>query len=68
MLATTIEKQFGRAALIETLKDPRAFVLKYNQAAGIINASGGVKLVMFSPEIFEAIGMKAEVSGAGELQ
>jgi hypothetical protein len=66
-MATTIEKQFGRAALVETLKDPRAFVLKYNQAA-TIRARSGVKLTMFSPEIFAAVGMKAEAGGAGEPQ
>jgi len=63
-MATTIEKQFGRATLVETLKDPRTFVLKYNQAASAINARGDAKMGMFSPEILEAVGMKPESPSA----
>ncbi|HZS28422.1 MAG TPA: DUF5700 domain-containing putative Zn-dependent protease [Candidatus Angelobacter sp.] len=65
-MATTIERQFGRATLVETLKDPRAFMLKYNQAASAINTRDGDKLAMFSPEILEAVGVKPENPSAGK--
>ena len=49
LMATTIEKQLGRPALIETLQDPRQFVAKYNQAAP------RAKAPLFSPELLEAV-------------
>ena len=48
-MATTIEKHFGRAAVVETLKDYRQFVAKYNEAALDKNSP------RFSKEILEAV-------------
>lgn len=65
-MAVAIENQFGRAALVETLKDPRMFVLKYNQAARTLNGRGGAKLLVFNPEILEAVGIKADSDALGK--
>jgi hypothetical protein len=54
LMATTIEKQLGRAALVETLKDPRQFVARYNEAASARNAKGGEKLPLFSAAVVNA--------------
>jgi hypothetical protein len=54
LMATTIEKQFGRAALVETLKDPRLFVGRHNEAARR-SEKGGLDLPVFSPEVLEAV-------------
>ena len=55
LMAATIEKQLGRAALVETLKDAREFVARYNEAAGIQKARGGRNVPLFSPEVLEAV-------------
>jgi hypothetical protein len=55
LMATTIEKQLGRAALVDTLKDPRQFVARYNEAASARNAKGGEKIPLFSSEVLEAV-------------
>ncbi len=57
-MAVAIERQFGRAALIETMKDPRELVARYDEAAAASNAKGGEKLPLFSTEILEAVGAK----------
>jgi hypothetical protein len=62
LMATTIEKQLGRAALIETLKDPRQFVFTYNQAASKHNESLGPKLPLFSAEGLDSVGVKPEAA------
>lgn len=62
-MAVTIEKQFGRAALLETLKDPRQFLAKYNQAAAASNTQGGERLPLFSDEILKAVGSERPATG-----
>ena len=56
-MAVTIEREFGRPALIATLADPREFVARYNEAAVKQNAKGGSQLPMFSAEILQAVGI-----------
>jgi hypothetical protein len=51
-MAATIERRLGRAALVETLTDPRNFVAKYNEAAG---SRPGERLPVFSAEVIEAV-------------
>jgi hypothetical protein len=55
LMATTIEKQLGRAALVETLRDPREFLARYNEAARARNAKGGERVPLFSSEVLEAV-------------
>jgi hypothetical protein len=55
LMAATIEKQLGRAALVETLGDPREFVARYNESAVARNAKDGEKLPLFSSEVLEAV-------------
>lgn len=50
-MAVAIEKEFGRAALIDTLRDPRLFVAKYNEAAK------RQKLPMFSADVIKGVGL-----------
>lgn len=58
-MAVIIEQQFGRAALVETLKDPRQFLAKYNEAAAANNTKGGEPLPLFSDEILKAVGSQS---------
>ena len=58
-MAVAIEKQFGRPALVETLKDPREFVARYNEAAAANNAKAGERLPLFSQEILTAVAGKS---------
>jgi hypothetical protein len=55
-MAVTIEREFGRAALVATYADPRQFVARYNEAAEAENAKNGGNLPLFSVEILKAVG------------
>ncbi len=55
-MAVVVEKKYGRAALIEGMADPRKLLLRYNQAAGEINATGPAeKLPLWSDEVVAAL-------------
>jgi hypothetical protein len=54
-MAVTIEREFGRSALVATFADPRRFVARYNEAAVRENAKNGGHLHLFSAEILKAI-------------
>jgi hypothetical protein len=54
-MAVTIEREFGRPALIATFADPRGFVARYNEAAVKQNAKSGSQLPLFSAEILQAV-------------
>jgi hypothetical protein len=55
-MAVTIEREFGRPALVATYVDPRQFVARYNEAAEAENAKNGGNLPLFSAEILKAVG------------
>jgi hypothetical protein len=55
-MAVTIEREFGRTALVATYADPRLFVARYNAAAETENARNGGNLPLFSAEILKAVG------------
>jgi hypothetical protein len=55
-MAVTIEREFGRAALVATFADPRLFVARYNEAAVSENARHGGQLPLFSAEMLKAVG------------
>jgi hypothetical protein len=55
-MAVTIERKFGRTALVATYADPRQFVARYNEAAASENAKNGGHLPLFSAEILKAVG------------
>lgn len=57
-MAVTIERTFGRAALVATYADPRQFVARYNEAAEAENAKNGGKLPLFSAKILKAVDIK----------
>lgn len=52
MMAVTIEKQFGRDALVATMADPREFVARYNEAAS------RTKQPMFRHSTLQAVGIR----------
>jgi Putative zinc dependent peptidase (DUF5700) len=54
-MAVTIEREFGRTALVATYADPRQFVARYNEAAEAENAKNGGNLPLFSAEILKAV-------------
>ena len=55
-MAVTIEREFGRPALVATYVDPRQFVARYNEAAEAENAKNGGSLPLFSAEVVKAVG------------
>jgi Putative zinc dependent peptidase (DUF5700) len=57
-MAVTIERAFGRTALVATYADPRQFVARYNEAAVSENAKNGSHPPLFSAEILKAVGSK----------
>lgn len=57
-MAATIEREFGRPALVATYADPRQFVARYNEAAVAENAKNGGRLPLFSAEILKAVSSK----------
>jgi hypothetical protein len=56
LMAVTIEREFGRTALVATFADPRLFVARYNEAAVSENARHGGQLPLFSAEMLKAVG------------
>lgn len=54
-MSVTIEKQYGRGALINCLCDPARFLATYNQAAAEQNRTGGEPLALWSPELMNAV-------------
>lgn len=58
-MAAMVEKRFGRAALIETMLDPRQLLVFYNQAAAEKNAAGRDELPLWSAEMLEQVGAAA---------
>jgi hypothetical protein len=55
-MAVTIEKQFGRARLIECMADVRELLPTYNQAAAEKSKKDGENLALWSPELLAALG------------
>lgn len=54
-MAVIVEKRFGRNVLIDCMLDPRELLVRYNAAAGEINARGQEKLATWSPELLQKI-------------
>ncbi len=54
-MAVTVEKRFGRAALIETMLDPRKLLLLYNRAAAEQNTAGKEQLPLWSDELLKQV-------------
>ena len=54
-MAVIVEKRFGRKVLIDCMLDPRELLVRYNSAAGEINARGDEKLATWSPELLQKI-------------
>jgi putative zinc-dependent peptidase DUF5700 len=54
-MAVTIERRYGRAVLIQCMKDPRLLLDKYNEAAADYNRTHPDTLRRWSPELVRAI-------------
>lgn len=54
-MAVSIERQFGRAVLVECMGDPRKLMSTYNRAALELNKKGGEPLALWSQELVEAL-------------
>ena len=54
-MAVVIEKELGRAALLEGMTDPRKLLLHYNKAAKQINSAGKEKLPLWSDPVIAAM-------------
>jgi hypothetical protein len=57
-MAITIERRFGRAALIEAMRDPPKLLTLFNRAASEGNARGGGKLALWSTTLLEKISLR----------
>jgi hypothetical protein len=55
-MAVVIERHEGRVRLIECMSDPRRLLATYNRVAAELNARGGERLALFSPELLSGIG------------
>lgn len=66
-MAVTIEQHHGRAALIESMRDPRKLLVLYNRAAadGNRNANGKDKLELWSRGLLEEIGAADDAKHPG---
>jgi Putative zinc dependent peptidase (DUF5700) len=58
-MAVTIERQFGRPALIDCICDRKRFLVKYNEAATRWNQSSTEKLPLWSEDFLSRIGAVA---------
>jgi putative zinc-dependent peptidase DUF5700 len=54
-MAIVVEKEMGRAALVEGMTDPRKLLLHYNEAAKRVNSKGKEKLPLWSDPVIAAI-------------
>jgi hypothetical protein len=54
-MAVTIERRFGRAALIECMLDYRQLLVRYNDAAAAINGTGSARLPVWSAAVLAAV-------------
>lgn len=57
-MAIIVEKRFGRAALIDTMLDPRCLLLLYNRAAAEMNAASQqppLPLPLWSAQVLEGV-------------
>jgi len=57
-MAVIVEKRYGRKRLIECMLDPRELLANYNRAATEMNTRGKEKLVLWSPELMQKIGLR----------
>jgi Putative zinc dependent peptidase (DUF5700) len=58
-MAVTIEREFGRPALINCICDRKRFLVKYNEAATRWNQSSAEKLPLWSADFLSRIGATA---------
>jgi len=56
LMGRTVEKRYGRRALIECMTDPRQLLAKYNEAAAEINAARKGPLQLWSAEVLQGVG------------
>jgi hypothetical protein len=54
-MAVTIERRFGRAALIECMLDHRQLLVRFNDAAAAMNTTGFVRLPVWSASVISAV-------------
>lgn len=54
-MAVTIEKQYGRATLVECMADPGKLLATYNRAASELNQKSPAPIAVFSPELVSAL-------------
>lgn len=55
-MAVTVERRYGRAVLIEGMRDPPRLLATYNEAAREANAKGDEKRALWSPDFLKRLG------------
>lgn len=58
-MAVTVERRYGRAVLIEGMRDPPRLLATYNEAAKELEAKGGEKLATWSPDFLKRLGAES---------
>ena len=56
-MAVMVEKRFGRKVLIDCMLDPRELLVRYNLTAKEMNDHGQEKLMLWSPELLQKVGL-----------
>jgi len=54
-MGVTVEKAFGREALLECMTDPRRLLIRYNEAAKKLNLAATEKLPLWNDEVITAM-------------
>lgn len=55
-MSVLVEKKFGRAALIQTMLDPRQLLALYNRIAKELNATSNERLALWSENVLKQVG------------
>jgi hypothetical protein len=62
-MAVTVERRYGRAVLVDGMRDPPRLLATYNEAAKELDAKGGEKLATWSPEFLKRLGAEPLTRG-----
>ena len=57
-MAQTVEKRFGRPALMDAMLDPRKLLVLFNRAAAEQNRKHKADIALWSPELLKKLAVK----------
>ena len=62
-MAVIVERRYGRAVLVEGMRDPSRLLATYNEAAKELSAKGGERLATWSPDLLKRLGAVSLATG-----